>query len=121
MSPHLLQRLWPAVLIVAATSLQAAPAPAPVPATHRPDPTDPAAATPPLNYRSPFPGGRQTPSALPTDWLQANRDVATIGGWRAYAREAQAPEPAASAVTDAPRAHPPTPHNHAKPHAEARP
>jgi hypothetical protein len=29
-------------------------------------------------------------------WAQANETVNRIGGWRAYAREAQTPEPAAA-------------------------
>ncbi|MEO5732066.1 MAG: hypothetical protein ABIN96_14710 [Rubrivivax sp.] len=65
-------------------------------------PLDPEAATPTWVYRSPFDGARGVgPAAEPTggplSWAEANRQVGNIGGWRAYAREAQAPEPAASA------------------------
>lgn len=62
----------------------------------RPDPLDAQARVPALVYRSslvlaPLPGADK-----PVPWRDANDTVGRIGGWRAYAREAQAPEPAAS-------------------------
>lgn len=62
-----------------------------------PDPAAPAASVPPSNYRPVLAGYRAAPSdvdAMP--WRQANDQAAAIGGWRAYAREAQPPQPAAS-------------------------
>ncbi|MDH4062241.1 MAG: hypothetical protein OEU94_15645 [Aquincola sp.] len=67
----------------------------------RPDPLDAAAATAPLVHRSAFSGYRKmTADTSPRAWREANDGVERIGGWRAYAREAQAsqaPAPPASA------------------------
>lgn len=54
------------------------------------------------------------------DWRQANDTVRSIGGWRAYAREAQAPAPVAKDKPLGPAVAPPkpqtpnasTPHQH---------
>ena len=62
-----------------------------------PDAAATAASVPPSNYRPVLAGYRAAPSdvdAMP--WRQANDQAAAIGGWRAYAREAQPPQPAAS-------------------------
>jgi len=51
-------------------------------------------------YRSAFEGHRNysdEPRSVP--WRQANDEVGRIGGWRAYAREAQAAAAAASAAS----------------------
>jgi hypothetical protein len=65
--------------------------------TPRPDPLDAKAATAPLVYRSPLVGYKKLAAEPPpVAWRQANEAVERIGGWRAYAREAQASEPAAS-------------------------
>jgi hypothetical protein len=65
--------------------------------TTRPDPLDARAAVPPAAYRSALAGYRNAAStpASAIGWKQANDEVARIGGWRAYAREAAASEPAA--------------------------
>ncbi len=51
---------------------------------------------------SAFEGYRRFTDAPPTDWRSANETVGRIGGWRAYAREAQgaesAPAPGAAAA-----------------------
>lgn len=114
---------WPsaAALIVAVGAVQAQPA------LGGPDPADAAAAVPRIVYASPFQSRRTTPTATAADWLQANREVAAIGGWKAYAREAQAPESAASAAAPEqalpPMALPPMtlPHQHTIPAPGARP
>lgn len=63
----------------------------------RPDPLDAKAATPPVVYRSALVDYKKLAAEPPpVAWRQANDAVERIGGWRAYAREAQAPEPAAS-------------------------
>jgi hypothetical protein len=68
----------------------------------RPDPADAAVATPALQHRSALEANRRVNAeATPLAWREANERVERIGGWRAYAREAQAPAPAAS--TPAPR------------------
>lgn len=71
-------------------------------AAKRADPQDPQAATPALLYQSSLSKykrlGEQAP---PLSWREANDNVRAIGGWRAYAREANAPEPAASAPASA--------------------
>jgi len=61
------------------------------------DPTDAAAAVPPAAYRSSLGSYRRLADPPPADWKAANQTVERIGGWRAYAREANAPTPAASA------------------------
>jgi len=67
--------------------------------TTLPDPLDARAVVPPATYRSALAGYRSAAStpAPAIGWKQANDQVARIGGWRAYAREAAASEPAAPA------------------------
>ena len=59
------------------------------PACRANDPTDAAARVPPIAYVSPLPGAA---AALPQrvgSWRDSNDLAGRIGGWRAYAREAQ--------------------------------
>ena len=64
----------------------------------RPDPLDAKAATPPLVHRSAFAGYKKwLADSPPVAWRAANDAVLGIGGWRAYAREAAAPDAPASA------------------------
>ena len=63
----------------------------------RPDPLDPTASAPALRYVSSFSQYRLLGDEKPASWRDANDTVARIGGWRAYAREAQQPDPASSA------------------------
>jgi hypothetical protein len=84
--------LLPLALTATGATAQAQ-APRPV---SRPDPLDARAQVPPLRHESAFASYRATADSTPTPWAQANDTVARIGGWRAYAREAQAPAPAAS-------------------------
>jgi hypothetical protein len=72
------------------------------------DPTDAHAAVPPLVYRSALAQHQPLTDAPAITWPQANRTVAQVGGWRAYAREASQPDAAASATPSAP----PTPAPH---------
>lgn len=62
----------------------------------RPDPLDAQAPVPAAAYQSPLSGYRRLGEDKPVPWRAANETVNRIGGWRAYAREAQQPEPAAS-------------------------
>jgi hypothetical protein len=76
----------------------------------RPDPLDAKAATAPLVYRSPLAGYKKLAAeAPPVAWRDANDAVERIGGWRAYAREANAAASApaaASTPTSAPASTP---------------
>lgn len=60
----------------------------------RADPLDAQAAVPASIYRSALALPPATERAKAPSWRQANDEVARIGGWRAYAREAQQPDPA---------------------------
>lgn len=53
-----------------------------------PDPTRADAPQGPLAYRSPFEGYRPHRDITPGPWRAMNDEVARIGGWKAYAREA---------------------------------
>ena len=72
----------------------------------RPDPLDPKASVPAPGYVSSFSQYRLLGDEKPASWRDANDTVTRIGGWRAYAREAQQPDPASSApgATAAPAA-----------------
>lgn len=63
----------------------------------RADPLDAHASVPATPYASSLARYRRLGDDPRVDWKQANETVNRIGGWRAYAREAQQPEPAASA------------------------
>lgn len=76
----------PACLLVALAQAQ-------TPAS-RPDPADPGARVPAPTYRSPFADYKPLGEAGLGDWRAANDEVGRIGGWRAYAREAQMQTPA---------------------------
>ena len=88
---HSLSRwLWPAALFIASHAAQAQPAAQPP----KPDPLDAQAAVPALVHRSSLARYRRLGDDKPTPWREANDTVTRIGGWRAYAREAQQPDPA---------------------------
>ena len=82
---------------------------------NRPDPLDAQAALPPLIYRSALQGYRPNVEAVVGNWPAANAQVGRIGGWRAYAREAQQPDAVpAAAPLNTPAAQPmpkPMPHS----------
>ena len=73
------------------------------------DPRDATATVPPVTYESPFAGYRILSDEKATSWKESNENVGRIGGWRAYAREAQRPESADEAAQGA--ANKPTPAN----------
>ena len=76
----------------------ASPASSSRPASSGPaDPLNPQAQVPPAVYISPLAGYRRLSEDKPVPWKEANETVNRIGGWRAYAREAQQPEAAAPA------------------------
>jgi len=52
-------------------------------------PGDPNAAVPAVEYRSPFARYRPLGEVTTGPWRAVNEEVGRIGGWKAYAREAQ--------------------------------
>lgn len=65
------------------------------PKAGKPDPSDPLAVVPATTYASPLARFRSAGEIKLGSWQEANATVTRIGGWRAYAREASQPEPAA--------------------------
>ncbi len=61
------------------------------------DPLDPQARVPAAAYTSALSTYRRLGEDKPVPWKEANETVNRIGGWRAYAREAQRPDAAAPA------------------------
>lgn len=99
MVASLLRWLMPAALCAVAG---AAAAQTPPPAAAKSDPLDPGASVPAVAYVSPFSRYRRTAGDNAIPWREANDTAARIGGWRVYAREAQQPDPAASAPAATP-------------------
>lgn len=62
---------------------------------------DPSAAVPPLVYTSPLRRYRPLGETQVGNWKDANDTVTRIGGWRTYAREAQADAPGQAASSAA--------------------
>lgn len=100
-----LQRAWlGAVVALPLTSTALAQA--------RPQPLDPSAPVPAVAYRSPLSEYQAYRASEVGAWRDANETVTRIGGWRAYAREAEASTsapgasrpPSLPAVTAAPPA-----------------
>jgi hypothetical protein len=75
----------------------------------RPDPLDPKSPVPALVYESTLSQAPRAGSEGPVGWREANDKVARIGGWRAYAREAQQPDPAKPSTAAPPAAPRPAP------------
>lgn len=65
--------------------------------TERADPLDAQARVPSITHTSPLASYRRLGDDKRVAWPEANQAVNRIGGWRAYAREAQQPDPTASA------------------------
>lgn len=97
-----------ALLVAAPLTVQASPSAsaASTAPSARPDPTRVDAPVPLLQHRSALQAYRRHAEQPLGDWRAANDEVARIGGWRAYLREAHAPE--APAAPDTPRAGGPT-------------
>jgi hypothetical protein len=106
MTPLPSRWLMPAALCAAAFS---AAAQIPPSAATKADPLDPAASVPAAAYASAFDRYRRSADSKAVAWRDANDTTARIGGWRAYAREAQQPDPAPSAPAVAPATAPATP------------
>ena len=73
------------------------------------DPTDARAPVPLVQYRSPLHDYRTFGDSVRTPWRQANDEVARIGGWRTYLREAQQAREPAEAANATERAKSPPP------------
>ncbi len=83
-----------AALLVATSMVRSQAGADPKPAVR--DPLDARAPVPPAAHVPAFAGYRPAGETRPIGWKEANETVSRIGGWRAYAREAGAPAPAAS-------------------------
>lgn len=59
----------------------------------KPDPQDAKASVPRVIYKSSFTSYRVLSDGKLMSWKETNDNVGRIGGWRAYAKEAQQPEP----------------------------
>lgn len=106
MTPSIFSLRWPVPCVAAAllaTTAAAFAQQSSVRAT-RPDPLDPKAGVPTLNYESSFVQYRPLGDAKPVSWREANDTVARIGGWRVYARESQEPDAVPAAKPTAPAA-----------------
>jgi hypothetical protein len=68
----------------------------------RPQPTDPLTPVPPLRHQSVLPAHTRSAPPVVGDWAALNQNVARIGGWRAYAREAAGAAAPAAAPASAP-------------------
>ncbi|NJD87937.1 MAG: hypothetical protein FIB05_07980 [Betaproteobacteria bacterium] len=64
------------------------------------NPGDPGAQVPSLQYSSPFAGYRPFAAGAVGPWKDMNDEVARIGGWKAYAREAYEASKQAAPATD---------------------
>lgn len=104
---HLPAPWWAALMslgaVLAAHAQQATAPSAPASAAAAPVPGAP---LPDLSYRSALEGYQPFADEKPGSWRDANDNVGRIGGWRAYAREAQGGA-AGPAVPAAPAARPP--------------
>lgn len=89
-----------AALCSAALPAQAQPAAQAAARAAKPDPLDPKASVPASSYRSSFTSYRPLDDGKLISWREANDTVTRVGGWRAYAREAQRPDPAPAAPLD---------------------
>ena len=88
---RLMPACLPALLMAAAQASAQPPAPGA-------DPLDPRAEVPSASHRSVLAGYRRHVDQPPASWKEVNETVNRIGGWRAYAREAQRPDAPAAAV-----------------------
>lgn len=99
MNALFLHRLVPVALCAMAAHAAGQPT-APVGRSPAPtDPTDAKAAVPALRYESSLARPRPPNDEASVAWREANDAAARIGGWRTYARMAQAPNAAASAAS----------------------
>lgn len=105
MRRHHTRWLLPAMLAWATATATAQGAPTSPSARPAADPLDASAQVPTLVYESSLSTYKRLGEIEALSWREANDRVARIGGWRAYAREANAPDaPDAPDAADAPGA-----------------
>ena len=109
MVASLMRWLMPAPLCALACAAAAQTPPSAAPKAHKADPLDARVAVPALVYESALSRYRRAGADKPMPWIESNDTVARIGGWRAYAREAQQPDAPPPAPPPAPQ---PAPHGH---------
>ena len=97
MRRHFACWLLPAALALAAATAAAQGAPSPRSSSAAADPLDATAKVAPQVYKSALGTYKRLDVNEPLPWREANDRVRCIGGWRTYAREANAPEAPASA------------------------
>jgi hypothetical protein len=83
-----------------------------LPVQARPDPLNPRAEVPPPRTPAALRGYRPATTPEPGQWREANDNVARIGGWKTYLREAQQADAAPAAASAAPAASAPRPAGH---------
>ena len=83
---------WRLPVFLLAATAAAAGAQTTAPPAHAADPANAQATVPRAVHSSAFAGYRRHAEPAPIGWKEANDTVSRIGGWRAYAREAQQPE-----------------------------
>jgi hypothetical protein len=83
-----------------------------LPVQARPDPLNPRAEVPPPRTPAALRGYRPATTPEPGQWREANDNVARIGGWKTYLREAQQADAAPAAAPAAPAASAPRPAGH---------
>lgn len=105
-------KLWIAAALAAALSVGPATAQTGAP---RPDPLDADASVPVTTYKSAFGAYRAQTEPEVAPWRDSNDVAARIGGWRAYAREAQGEAGGAVATVPAPAPAKPAPAEAKKP------
>jgi hypothetical protein len=98
-SPGGYRGLAAVVLLAAAAAVQAQAA---ADRSPRPDPLDAQARVPAVGHVSSLAGYRPLGDEARVSWKDANETVNRIGGWRAYARQAQPAAPGSSAPKPAP-------------------
>lgn len=110
-----LHRLRPMAWLVGLSTAALTACAEPTARANKPDPLDPRASVPTLTYESSFKTYRRLGEETPVSWRGANATVTHIGGWRAYAREAQQTEPAPAAKPASPMPAAPLPEPANKP------
>lgn len=98
MNPRTLSACLAAAMLAAVPSAQAQRAPG----AALPDPLDARVEVPRATHDFPFAGYRAAGEAGVGSWREVNEAVNRAGGWRAYAREASQPAPAAPDGAGAP-------------------
>lgn len=72
------------------------------PSRPRSDPADANVSVPAVDYRSAFAQYERRGAVTPIPWKTANDEVARIGGWRTYAKEASRADPATEQAAPVP-------------------